>query len=73
MAHATTTLVLPEQTCPHCGNGLFDCGLPGQPLWCGACATHVARDAAVGRCPACGRKVARPDILLEVPCRWARR
>ena len=24
------------------------------------------------RCPACGRQVARADILLEVPCRWSR-
>ena len=32
----------------------------------------VVDDDGIPRCPACGRKVAAPDILLEVPCRWSK-
>ena len=58
-------------TCPTCGNGLFHCGLPGQPHWCGACNWRGPREQAIAVCPKCERPVAKGvesiDTSLKCP------
>lgn len=49
----------PKPTCPTCGNGLFHCGLPGQPHFCGTCQAAVADSAIVWVCPKCERPLAK--------------
>jgi hypothetical protein len=45
-------------TCPACGNGLFHCGLAGEPYWCGACNWRGPIGQAIAVCPKCERRVA---------------
>lgn len=47
----------PKAICPTCGNGMFHCGLAGEPYWCGACNTRTHTPVWV--CPKCGRKLAK--------------
>jgi len=53
----------PKAICRTCGNGMFHCGLAGEPYWCGACNTRTHDPRWV--CPKCGRGVVSGDIWLD--------
>ena len=64
-----------KYTCPTCGNGLFHCGLAGEPYWCGACNWRGQAAAAVAVCPKCERKVAKGVTTIDtsLACPTSRR